>query len=230
MIRADTQAENFLAVVAPQVRRLARKIGWQWRRVVDWQDLEQEGLLAAFQMAESYDAAKGLLWTFAMPRVRGAMLDYLRRIDEFGWSHARKLAKGEGVARSFPLSEEAALELEDHREKPELADDFAGFVRELCVGEFRPSEIAILRERFVEGKTLKKLGADRELSESRASQIVSGLLDRAREAAMRGEWGREEALRRIADELAGIIQSAAGRISGNAGREEAGCNSGVNAA
>jgi len=50
--------------------------------VILLEDLYQEGMIGLIQAADRYDASKPVKFkTFAGTRVRGAMLDYLRRLD-----------------------------------------------------------------------------------------------------------------------------------------------------
>lgn len=65
----------------PLVHSVARKMG---RRVtaVEHEELVHFGMLGLLQAAEAFDYGRGLAFsTFAVPRIRGAMLDELRRLD-----------------------------------------------------------------------------------------------------------------------------------------------------
>lgn len=64
------------------VHHVARQLATRLSTEADLDELVSAGSLGLLQAAESFDAARGLSFsTFAVPRIRGAMLDELRRLD-----------------------------------------------------------------------------------------------------------------------------------------------------
>jgi RNA polymerase sigma factor (sigma-70 family) len=46
---------------------------------LDWEDVAEAGILALVERSEQYDPARGVpFWGFALPRVHGAMVDFIR--------------------------------------------------------------------------------------------------------------------------------------------------------
>jgi len=76
--------ERLLAQHLPLVHHVARKLMRTLGTDVDADDLVSAGTMGLMQAVETFDASRGLAFsTFAAPRIRGAILDDLRR-----WDHA----------------------------------------------------------------------------------------------------------------------------------------------
>ncbi len=73
--------EGYAREFTPRIRSLARKMRWRLPTQVDEEDLLQWGLLGLVQAAERYRGTHPHFWSFAVRRVRGAMLDGLRAAD-----------------------------------------------------------------------------------------------------------------------------------------------------
>ena len=101
--------EGYMGLVHHSARALARRISPQF----ELDDLVSAGTVGLVQAFEGFDAARGLAFsTYAVPRIRGAMLDEMRRRD---WmprtvrSHARKLAEARArLAQALSRSPEPA--------------------------------------------------------------------------------------------------------------------------
>ncbi|MGB6308560.1 MAG: sigma-70 family RNA polymerase sigma factor [Steroidobacteraceae bacterium] len=65
----------------PRIRKLAWRLKWRLPTQVDAEDLLQFGLLGLLQAAQRYRGTRSGFWYFALPRIRGAMLDGLRAAD-----------------------------------------------------------------------------------------------------------------------------------------------------
>jgi RNA polymerase sigma factor FliA len=64
------------------VHHVARQLASRLSTEAELDELVSAGSLGLMQAAETFDAGRGLSFsTFAVPRIRGAMLDELRRID-----------------------------------------------------------------------------------------------------------------------------------------------------
>jgi len=78
VLDVEKVAEDFL----PMVKRIALDIHATLPHNVELDDLIQEGLLALVDALKRYDPSRGVkLSTFLALRVKGAMYDYLRRLD-----------------------------------------------------------------------------------------------------------------------------------------------------
>ena len=69
---------------------------------VELEDLVSAGTLGLIDALENFDASRGLAFsTFAAPRIRGAMLDELRRLDRVPRSVRRKSRQIEGTTMAL---------------------------------------------------------------------------------------------------------------------------------
>ena len=69
---------------------------------VELEDLVSAGTLGLIDALENFDASRGLAFsTFAAPRIRGAMLDELRRLDRVPRSVRRKSRQIEGATMAL---------------------------------------------------------------------------------------------------------------------------------
>ena len=76
---SDTQRERIAASV-PFVEALARRVAASMPHSIDLGDLVQDGMIGLIDAANRYDEDRGIKFeTFAERRVRGAMIDALRR-------------------------------------------------------------------------------------------------------------------------------------------------------
>jgi RNA polymerase sigma factor for flagellar operon FliA len=81
--RADTHIENALVEqYLPLVRAIVGRLAMTLPDHVDQDDLNSAGLVGLLQALRNYDPASGTSFeTYARVRIRGAMLDELRRMD-----------------------------------------------------------------------------------------------------------------------------------------------------
>ena len=87
MAARDALLRDNLSLVHHVARKLVRHLADQ----ADLDELVSAGTLGLMSAAESFDASRGLAFsTFAVPRIRGAMLDELRRQDHVPRSVRRK--------------------------------------------------------------------------------------------------------------------------------------------
>ncbi len=82
--RGTLDAESLINKLRPAVRRAASQLMARLPPSVDVDDLVQAGMIALFDSLKRFDpASDNQFETFAMQRVRGAMLDELRSYDWF---------------------------------------------------------------------------------------------------------------------------------------------------
>ena len=83
-VRGTLDAESMIDKLRPSVRRAASQLMARLPPSVDVDDLVQAGMIALFDSIKRFDPASDFQFeTFAMQRVRGAMLDELRSYDWF---------------------------------------------------------------------------------------------------------------------------------------------------
>jgi len=104
----------------PQVYYVAARIRERLPKHVDMEDLVQAGVVGLLEACRNYDSSKDARFsTFAKFRIRGAILDSLRRLD---WGSRTMRKKGREISTSIaklesslgrePLEEEIAADLQ----------------------------------------------------------------------------------------------------------------------
>ncbi|HKN65557.1 MAG TPA: FliA/WhiG family RNA polymerase sigma factor [Gemmatimonadaceae bacterium] len=95
-------AENITSLTSQHVglvHHVARQLSRRLHDKVDLDELVSAGSIGLMQAAASYEPARGLTFsTYAVPRIRGSMLDELRRHDRMSRG-ARKKARALSAAR-----------------------------------------------------------------------------------------------------------------------------------
>ncbi len=100
----------------PLVRKLAGMMISRLPASVELDDLVQVGLIGLIEASQQFDAAQGVLFeTFASQRIRGAMLDELRRLD---WLPRQ-------ARRNARQIEEAITRLEQEHGRPPREEEVA---------------------------------------------------------------------------------------------------------
>lgn len=221
--RRDAKLLNYLLEKElPTLRLHAERILHTLPDSVELDDLVQEGYFGMRDAARRYDPEQTRFWTFAHPRVWGAMRDGLRAMDtvprlvrtmmrqrerweaEFwrlyerapdcdeacaalGWTRAQ-------WAASFPLGTESLEKpggnpefdkveslrelLRSCEETPEAALEADAFWEEMTKGLSMDERVIfyLYHKRQV---TMKKIGAALDLSESRISQMMTRIMEKA---------------------------------------------------
>lgn len=119
MFRDPDRRDELLTKNLPLVHHVARQVVRGSRADVELDDLINAGTIGLINAVDNFDAARGLAFsTFAAPRIRGAILDDLRRRDHVPRSVRRKqreLARAHDVLTSrldrAPSDNEMADEL-----------------------------------------------------------------------------------------------------------------------
>jgi len=138
MYRTDLPPEQLLSQYAPLVKRIAHHLLARLPANVQLDDLMQAGMIGLLEAARKYDCSKGASFeTFAGIRIRGAMLDEVRRNDWLPRSvhrNGRRIAEATKVveqrlgrdARDAEIAAEMQLTLHEFQQL--LADSSAGAV------------------------------------------------------------------------------------------------------
>jgi RNA polymerase sigma factor FliA len=113
------ERERIIEDFLPIIKHLAYKVSRGFEDESVTEDLISSGVLGLLEAMEKFDASRGIkLNTFAYLRIRGAMIDELRKRDWFPRSARSKAKKLEEVIRKlesrlgrYPREEEVAQEL-----------------------------------------------------------------------------------------------------------------------
>ncbi len=170
------------------------------------EDLISSGIIGLIDAIEKFDLSRGNRFsTYAVTRIRGAVLDELRRLDWLPREQRRKQKERTGSVREpaerqpvdrvpvpvsiFSLEEPGggdegrnAVLMERIEDRQSVSPESAVVDNELKA--IIADEIALLPEKerrvitlyYFENKTLKEIGAIMDLSESRISQIHSRVI------------------------------------------------------
>src|SRR5438270_4525115 len=109
------------------VHHVARQLARRLHDKIDLDELVSAGSIGLMQAAASYEPSRGLTFsTYAVPRIRGSMLDELRRHDHMSRGARRKARSIAGARETLvhrlgrePSSAEIARELNVSAESPQ---------------------------------------------------------------------------------------------------------------
>jgi len=108
--------QKLLNKYIPLVRNVATRMAMGFPRSVELSDLINTGVIGLIEAFGNYDPARGVKFeTYAVPRIRGAILDELRALD---WVPRSTRAKSREIDRAMVSLEN---KLGRHPEKKELA-------------------------------------------------------------------------------------------------------------
>jgi len=118
--------EDLLRRFAPLVRHVVERVATTLPRTVDHEDLYSAGVLGLLDAHAKFDVGKGVKFeTYAVWRIRGAVLDQLRALDWVSRSMRRKARNLDGVTRKLDQKlGRAASEIELAREMNLSRTDF----------------------------------------------------------------------------------------------------------
>jgi len=82
IMKYNIDEEQLVLDYLPKIKYIALNLKSTLPKNVELDDLIQEGIIGLLQSYRKYDPEKGASFnTFAMKRIKGSMLDYLRKID-----------------------------------------------------------------------------------------------------------------------------------------------------
>src|SRR3989441_9648386 len=100
--RKERKKEAALSKYAPLVKYVVDRLALHLPKSVERDDLISAAIIGLFDALEKYDASKGTKFeTYAIWRIRGAILDELRSLDWASRSIRRKARNVEEVAREL---------------------------------------------------------------------------------------------------------------------------------
>ncbi len=133
------------------VHHVARKMQKHLSTEASFDDLVSAGSVGLMSAAENFDPARGLAFsTFALPRIRGAILDDLRKQDRVPRS-VRRRARALHAARelvALPPRERQVLALYYYEELTQQQIAQVLGVTESRVSQIRAHAVARLRDRL----------------------------------------------------------------------------------
>lgn len=199
--------------VAAQMARAAAleaEIG-QWRHLVWYvvnrirprlpvsvseEELFSAGLYGLMKACRSYDPARGAVFkTYAYHRIRGAILDELRRLDFLPRSlrdRAKEMGEDPPSILAIPTDEDGNESLPAlHREEGvERTDLHAALLLEI---DGLPDKMRLVMTLYYQkGLRMREIGEQMRLTESRVSQIHSNAILRLRRVFERTKGSSEE--------------------------------------
>lgn len=160
-------------------------------------ELKSIGLAAAFVHAHKFNPEKGGFSTFIVPRIKGAIIDYMRTQRMFlsGGKRNGRTETRESLGADVPSDEfrqaevRASLELRAadalHAELREQVEDF--------LSTLRPSRRRVIEGYFLEFKTMRECGVEVGLTQTRISQIIDDALTTMRLRFVSGQLRRRSA-------------------------------------
>jgi RNA polymerase sigma factor for flagellar operon FliA len=201
--QVDNRHESLILAHMPMVKRVAIHLKARVPPFMELDELIQVGMVGLIEAARSFDPTKGFEFEhFALSRVRGAILDEVRR-QSFLPRSAVAFNKSENEAvhvlaaelgRS-PTQSELALfmgkELDEFQRERGQAKRFETFSMEVVSDEVMSAVVQAIddlpeREKlvmnlyYVEELNLKEIGEVLGVSESRVSQILSSVVKKLR--------------------------------------------------
>jgi RNA polymerase sigma factor for flagellar operon FliA len=101
-VARDRAVEDVLARYSPLVKYVVDKISATLPKTVDLDDLQSSAVIGLYDAWEKFDASRGTKFeTYAVWRIRGAVLDELRALDWASRTTRRKARRVEEVSRSL---------------------------------------------------------------------------------------------------------------------------------
>lgn len=178
----------------PLVRKVANKIFRRLPRgIVEFDELVNTGVIGLIKAIDKYDSNRAKFSTYAYTKIRGEILDYLRKLDFLPRSVREKLKNGEvselkeEVANLISIEERLFGNSERYFIKDTLTSDLpapedlvlkdeAKRVLASAISQLSEKEQLVLQLIFVEELDLKSIGEILGVSVSRVSQIKTGAL------------------------------------------------------
>jgi len=193
----DVPASNDVFVCTPDdptaamalVRQIAASIARRLPSHVDRDELIGLGALGWAEARMRFDPNRGVPFAgFAASRIRGAILDGLRRADSLSRGDRRRARAGEGSAAPRIVSDPAEvaaavdrstdeLDTSDHLAREQMRDELRAAVVRLSERERH-----VLTRHFFDEIPMRAIGEELGVTESRISQIISAALVRLRSA------------------------------------------------
>jgi RNA polymerase sigma factor for flagellar operon FliA len=160
----DKTSDQLIIEYAPLVRRIARHMMSRLPASVEVDDLIQAGMIGLLDAIRLHGELPGQSFqNYAFTRIRGAMLDALRRADCIGRPHREKIKRGESeevIISSFEDALEEGFDLISQEDTPleylikkDLVMKAVGFFDGLSEKHKK-----LMTMRYVDGVSLRGIG------------------------------------------------------------------------
>ena len=192
---SDGDQDARFRALLPLAGRIARR--WELRSGADFGECLTAAMMGAWDAACRFNPSEGIpLERYAWQRIEGSIIDEWRR--DTAWSRAGRNLMVKATDMADPLFQAAF---------PEAVTDTTagnGFeaveIRELVASllvRLNVDDADLLWRSCVLGETLKSIGESRGVTESRASQLRTRALDRARELLAAMDLAHEDRVPRF---------------------------------
>ena len=187
-----TAANDVIAQHADLVRRIAHHLAARLPASVEIDDLIQAGMIGLLEASRSYDAEQGASFeTYASIRIRGSMIDEIRRGDWVPRSVHRRARQAAATVREIEQRTGLESHIDDHGEpnttrtggpSPQQHLERSEFRQQLvkAIGQLPEREQLVLSMYYEQELNLKEIGAVLGVSESRVCQIHGQAMVRLR--------------------------------------------------
>jgi len=170
------------------VEKMARKLAWRAEGGAD--ALVAVGQEALWEASTRFEAQQGVdFWAYASYRVRGAMIDELRRQDPLG-RHSRQLLRQDKPLPPWTAVERVGMEIvmdtvpgNDNPEVEAIGREEVGMIRKY-LSRLPENLQYVLRRTYLEGATLLEVGVELGVGDARVCQIRREALSKLREEIM----------------------------------------------
>lgn len=161
-VSGEKQLEELILSHLPLVRHILGRLAARLPRGVDVDNLQAAGVLGLVEAANRFDPSRGIAFkTFAYTRIRGAILDELRRNSPFPQELQEKIARIRKVLQLLPPPVKVAVLAEKTGLSEDEVTDCLGAMRLLrsvswsefmsqhtrCIAQERPEDHLELDER-----------------------------------------------------------------------------------
>ena len=223
-VRGTLDAESMLDKLRPAVRRAASQLMARLPPSVDVDDLVQAGMIALFDSIKRFDPSSDIQFeTFAMQRVRGAMLDELRSYDWFPRSVRRNQRSIDRAIRTVEQREQRSATEREVAE--ELGLSLAAYHQ--LLGETRGTQLVYIddlgAEDSDEGYVERTVSADQpspleRVNDHRFREALIGAIRELpeREALMMSLYYEQELNLKEIGAVLGVTESRVSQIHGQA--------------
>ena len=171
----------------PFVKRIVHRMAVHLPTHVDVEDLIHAGVIGLIQSIDRYDPTRdNTLATFAMFRIRGAVLSELRSRDILSRSNRKKVREMQQTW--IHLEQKLGREVEDWEDQDALLSIRAQEIKAAlakAIDELSENEKTVISLYYVDELTMKEIGEVMDLTESRISQIHSGAIIHLRKKLIR---------------------------------------------
>jgi RNA polymerase sigma factor for flagellar operon FliA len=182
-IAGDAQARCALIEhYAPMASRIARAMNVPIGTVAGVDDLESAALIGLIDAVDRYEPDRGVPFEgYATLRIRGAVLDEVRRVDDVGRADRRRqraaAAKGDAASVVATVSLDELLDrgyaggtTDDDLDDRYEAEDLRGRVQS-ALSCLPPRQREVLARYYGDALTLRQAGLRMGISEARACQL-----------------------------------------------------------